>query len=67
MEEPELEKFKEAVRLHLGYDDILFGLKTEERQSHHLEVFLLLNQSTRFPVMPIDKKSGLYFDILEKA
>lgn len=67
LDEAELEKFKEAVRLHLGYDDILFGLKTEERQSHHLEVFLLLNQSTRFPVMPIDKKSGLYFDILEKA
>lgn len=44
LEEPELEKFKEAVRLLLGYDDTLFGMKTVEHGDHHLEVFLLLNR-----------------------
>lgn len=41
---PELNRFNEAIRLHLGYDDILFGTSTYESSRQDVKVTLLLNR-----------------------
>ena len=41
---PELNRFNEAIRLHLGYDDILFGTSTYESSRQDAKVTLLLNR-----------------------
>ena len=40
---PELNRFNEAIRLHLGYDDILFGTSACESSRQDVKVTLLLN------------------------
>ena len=41
---PELNRFNEAIRLHLGYGDILFGTSTYESSRQDVKVTLLLNR-----------------------
>ena len=41
---PKLNRFNEAIRLHLGYDDILFGTSTYESSRQDVKVTLLLNR-----------------------
>lgn len=41
---PELNRFNEAIRLHLGYDDILFGTSACESSRQDVKVTLLLSQ-----------------------
>ena len=41
---PELNLFNEAIRLRLGYDDILFGTSAYESSKQDVKVTLLLNR-----------------------
>lgn len=44
LNETEIDKFKTSVRLHLGYDNILYGRVVQETEQEEVKVIMLLNK-----------------------